>query len=358
MARPTKTTGAGKSARRATSRNSSKKAPAPASTPAGEAKEAKSAAAAAQLAQARSAQVEAALAKVFTTVGVPTPQTLRVAGVDVRCAAVAGARPHWLFVTHGLLPVGFELSFRVLRPKEELAPPTWVTGMLASLIERAPSEGVREGQVVNFAQKFGAGLAEIATDMQAVVLGVDPLVGSPLVQVAVGLTRDEERLVREWSPRAMFELLAKVDPQLVTDLERASTLVSPRTRGIIEQRVEAEGSSLGVLWVEQSTVSAKPLRWSVPADAVETLLALLKGRIGHLRPFSVTSNQATVEVVPADAPSVERSATGLVIKLNQSGARQWRAQLKAAPGVYAWESLPDFSVEVREAGAPPAHAPP
>jgi hypothetical protein len=142
----------------------------------------------------------------------------------------------------------------------------------------------------------------------------------------------------------MLEVLARVDSSLVTDLERASTLVSPRTRIVIEQRVEAEGSSLGVMLARVSQVEG--LEWSLSVDAVDTVLALLKGRIGHLRPFSVKSGQTTVEVIPSDFPSVERSAQGLVIKLSQPAARTVRATLKAKPGTYQFEALPKFSLTV------------
>ncbi len=293
---------------------------------------------------ANQTQVTAAIARVW---GAMRAQRLSLGGTEVRFVAVAGPQPHWQFVTTGLLVHGAELAFRLRRPREELTPPAWVWVMLQSLIERSGTEAVADGQVVRFRQKFGEGLPDIDTDMQAVALGVDPLFSTPLILVAVGLTRDEERLVREWSPRALLEVLGRVDPTLVTDLERQSTVTSPRTRLIIEQRVETEGSSLGVLLAARSDVAgagATGLSWSLSVEAVETVLALLKGRIGHLRPFAVKAGETVVEVIPSDFPSVERSAEGLLIKLSQPAARQLRATLKVKPGTYQFESLPKFSL--------------
>lgn len=263
--------------------------------------------------------------------------------------AVSGAKPHWQFLTSGLLKHGAELSFRVLRSKDELTPPSWFTTFWHSLTARAGTDALADGQVLRFAEKFGLGLTEIDTDMQGVALGIDPLFSVPQVLLAVGITRDEERLVREWSPRGLLEVLARVDPSLITDLGRASALVSPRTRMVIENRVAAEGSSLGVMLAPTSQISgtnAAGLTWSLSAEAIETVVALLKGRIGHLRPFSVKAPGTVVELIPSDFPTVERVGETLTIKLSQPAARQLRATLKAKPGSYTFEALPKFTLTV------------
>jgi len=291
------------------------------------------------------ASLDAAVARVWGS----ARHSLTIAGIEVRFQAMTGAKPHWQFLTAGLLKHGAELSFRVLRAKDELTPPGWLTTFWQSLIERAGTEALADGQVVRFAEKFGLGLTEIDTDMQGVALGLDPLLGVPQVLLAVGITRDEERLVREWSPRALLEVLARVDPSLITDLGRASTLVSPRTRMVIENRVAAEGSSLGVMLAISSTISGSPTAgwtWALSVEAVDTVVALLKGRIGHLRPFAVKAQDTVVELIPSDFPAVERVGDALIIKLSQPAARQVRATLKAKPGTYTFEALPKFTLTV------------
>ena len=291
--------------------------------------------------------MKAALARVWGPLRV---QTAPVAGIEVQFVTIAGQKPQWQFISSGLLAMaGAEVAFRLVRKPEELTMPGWVEAMFQSLVERAGSESFTEGQVIRFAQKLGHGVPELDTDMQAVALGIDPRFGTPQVLVAVGLTRDEERLVREWSPLALLDVLARLDPTLVTDLERPSTLVSPRSRGIIEQRVASEGSSLGVMLANESTVegtAAEGVTWSLSVEAVETVMSLLKGRTGHLRPFAVKAKGSTVDVIPADFPSVERTFESLIIKLSQPAARQVRASLKAKPGSYRFEALPKFTLVV------------
>lgn len=340
MVRPKKRPGEAKATKRPTTRISSKKvAPTPgAAQPTLE-----------QVLAGRTAALETALKRAFGAVPLRVFE-LSSHTAQVRFIAVGGtAKPLWHMMTSGLLAHGAEISFRVMRARGETVPPPWLRTFFTSLIGRAADGALTEGQVLHFDEKFGTGLAEIDTDMQAVALGIDPLFALPQVLLAVGLTRDEERLVREWSPQGFLEVLARIEPSLTTDLERPSSLVSPRTRGVIESRVSAEGSSLGVLQVTSSEVSSSPdgeLTWSLAADAIETVLSLVKGRIGHLRPFSVKTANSTVDLIPADFPSVERVEGRLTIKLSQPAARQVRATLKAKPGQYRFEALPKLTLDV------------
>ena len=148
--------------------------------------------------------------------------------------AVSGAKPHWQFLTSGLLKHGAELSFRVLRSKDELTPPSWFTTFWHSLTARAGTDALADGQVLRFAEKFGLGLTEIDTDMQGVALGIDPLFSVPQVLLAVGITRDEERLVREWSPRGLLEVLVTnaslCNERMERKLFSASTKLVPSSR--------------------------------------------------------------------------------------------------------------------------------
>jgi hypothetical protein len=269
-----------------------------------------------------------------------------VSGIAVWVATPRLAKPAWVLGTTGLWSKGVELTLRVPRAKEDVGPPPWALALLSMVIE-----DVLEGQVPgpNLSLGFDRGL-EGAAEITGCTFTTEPLlpgVATPHVQVTallvVGLATDEVRLVREWNPASLVEVLTKVDGALLTDPDRASMLISPRARTQIEQRVEREGSSLQVMRAVVSKVSAST--WTLSTEAVPTFIGLLKGRLAHQRTFSVQGPDVLLQVVPADVPSFTVGAQP-VLKLSQTGARQLRSQLRARPGRYELDALPGFTLEV------------
>jgi hypothetical protein len=263
----------------------------------------------------------------------------------VACVARTKLVPYWHLVATGRAGDGLALSLRVPRQPVDAAPPAWAVSLMETLAHPSLSS-LGEGQSLRL-DRFGGPESELS----AVAFDRDPeLVAGPLVRVlaVVGLTADEERTARAWSPTGFLEIFAKVSPLWLTDDTRASLLHSPRTRMAIDQRVEREGSSMGTLTEPRSEVSESKgqLTWRLGSGAVDTVLALLKGRTGHLRPFSVVSQSHVVEVVAGDAPHAQLHDTTLTLKLSQPAARALRATLKARPGRYTWDQLPQFALEV------------
>lgn len=274
--------------------------------------------------------------------------------VQVRGALVSRGRPHWLLLTEGLGVKGYELSLRVQKEKDEVATPAWAVALLATLITRA-----HEGQLsadTNQVMVLANGVAP-GTDSElfGVVFTPDPeapAISTPHdtvpVLLAVPVTRDEARAVREWSPTALVEVLAKVDPLLITLLDRASLLQSPRARVLIEQRMDKEGSSLSTMTATTSHVSktGEVVTWKLSVDGVDTLCSLLKGRIGHQRSFSVVSGASRVEVVNGDPAVADFHKKQLTLHLTLVAARELRSLLKARPGSYTFEHVPNFALVV------------
>lgn len=284
-----------------------------------------------------------------------------VQGVTIAFAQLSRSKPHWHLLTFGLALDGLELSIRVLKGKDELAPPAWPVTLLTGLISRARAKDLSAdtNQVVLLSDGIAPPAADPTTGLTPEMVGLvftpDPEVQKLVtphdtvpVLLAVPITRDEVRVVREWSPSGLVEVLAKVDPLLITDLERASLLQSPRARALIEQRVEREGSSLSNITtdVNEASRTGKKVTWKLPVEAIETFVSLLKGRIGHLRPFSISSPTFRAEVVNADQPSVQLDGNVLTLKLNLVGARQLRSSIRAKAGTYTFDALPDFELVV------------
>ncbi len=270
-----------------------------------------------------------------------------VDGVTLHVALFSGATPHWHLVTDGLALAGFELSLRVPAQPDETEPSGWAADLMRHVIasSRAGQLGSTQGQVVTLARSIG--LEE--SHMQSITFGTDPVL-KPLntvpVRVVFGLMRDEARLTREWSPDGLLDVARLSNPLLMTDPERPSLLLSPRARAAIEQRVEREGSAMEGFATRISELKQTNTQttWKLSSDAVETVVSLLKGRIAHQRPFSVKAGRGIVEVTPVDGHA--SGTTPHVLKLSQTAARQMRATLKAKPGTYQWEALPNFTIEI------------
>lgn len=274
--------------------------------------------------------------------------------VVVRAAQVNRGRPHWHLLTEGLGSKGSELSLRVQKEKDELGAPAWAIALLGTLIARAHAGQLSAdtNQVMVLAQGVAPGTD---SELYGVVFTADPEApaivtahDSVPVLLAVPVTRDEARAVREWSPTALVEVLAKVDPLLITLLDRPSLLQSPRARMLIEQRMDKEGSSLSTMTATTSQVSktGELTTWRLSVDGVDTLCSLLKGRIGHQRPFSVVSGASRVEVVNGDPAVADFHKKQLTLHLTLVAARQLRSLLKARPGSYTFEAVPNFALVV------------
>jgi suppressor of fused len=271
----------------------------------------------------------------------------------VKVASIQQPRPFWLLRTHGLaLKTGLEVALRLPHEKDQTQLPAWVTPVLERLIAHAQGQVLSAGQVVRWPGPFGEG---VETELEAFAIGIDPAFGtvttphdSVPVLLAVGITGDEERLVREWSPHALLDVLSRLDPTLATAVDRPSLLASPRARLAIEHRVEKEGSSMGVLQARVSAASAgkSAVSWKLDAEAAGIVVSLLKGRIGHQRPFLVKSEGFEIELAPGDQPAISVDGQKASLKLNQVTARHMRATLKPRPGTYSWETFPNFTLEV------------
>ncbi len=271
-------------------------------------------------------------------------------GVWSRAETATPTTPVWLLVSQGLEHRGLGLTVRVPRTKDELAPPAWSVALLQSLAALAATGPVGDDQSLVLPGPVVQG-----SDLAAVAFALDPKL-QPVstewdrvrVLTAVGLTRDEERLVREWSPRGLLEVLAVASPLLVTDPERTSMLVSPRARAVIEQRVSKEGSSLGLMTPASSSLTRRPkdATWALSSDGVDTFIALLKGRIAHQRPFLVKGERSSVAVVPGDVAGLVEVDGVPTLKLSQQAARQIRSILRGKPGRYTFDMIPAFTLEV------------
>jgi len=231
---------------------------------------------------------------------------------------------HWHFVTIGLGPVGFELTFRLARTdsdsesesesESDRAAPAWALNLLANLA----------AYVFRTGHEFGAGhhvdlggpiKLDEPTAITAGTLTLDPALGA-LASAAgksveflqlIGLTAEELELCRAWRTSAVVELLARNDPLLVTRLDRPSLLDDPELREEAEAGVAKEGSSLTELRI--ASLRWRQRGWRTPrltitlgAGAATGLGPALRRRLNRSgATFQVIGDQGSLVFVVADS---------------------------------------------------------
>ena len=176
--------------------------------------------------------------------------------------------PHWHLVTFGLSELfekesddpgvsgfGFELTLRLPARGDTGEAPVWASDFLTNLAAYVWQTGhdFAYGDHIDLRGPIRLGSRSAVT---AAALAVDPTLGTlegpfglvRFLQV-VGLTADELELCRAWRTEAVLDLLASIDPLLVTDPDRRSLLDDPSVRERAETGIAAEGSSLDELRV-------------------------------------------------------------------------------------------------------------
>lgn len=190
-----------------------------------------------------------------------------------------GVPPHWHYISLGLSDLhgdgrihpksgpgrpsgfGFELTFRLVRGRNELTPPTWPANVMQQLAKYVFNSGnmLLPGDHVSWHAPLDNGNGRITQ----ILMGRDPQlpasVSTPngdvsFVQI-VGVTSEELQAAQHWNGLGVVNLLKTTrgcGPWLVTDMRRNHSVMEddPSIAEKIQSGIEREGSNL-------SGVSAK-----------------------------------------------------------------------------------------------------
>ncbi|HUQ02029.1 MAG TPA: suppressor of fused domain protein [Kofleriaceae bacterium] len=279
-----------------------------------------------------------------------------------------GERPHWHIVTYGLSELymkeredpttsgfGFELTLRLARPLAELQPPRWAIAMIQNLARYVFDSGklLEPGHHLN---ANGPIARDHATALRGLLFVTDPEL--PAIETpngrlefvqTVGVTIDELVAIEAWDGSRFAELLAARDGLFVTDLARGSVLDDPATLADVRAATERDGSSMGAFSTErlQVTGDARALELTVSANVAGYIGRLMRGRLLHERPLTVRAPQIEVLFEPAPVAEWKRDGEALVVDTTPALAHEIAATIAARPGVYAFRTLPGFTIRVQ-----------
>ncbi len=270
--------------------------------------------------------------------------------------------PHWHFVTYGLSELyekesdnaeesgyGFELTFRLAADDGEVEPPNWVFSFFQNLARYVFQTGnvFEDGHWMN---ANGPIALETGTQLRSIAITADPElppIETPNGRVAflqlVGLTLDEEGVVKQWNTRKLLDTLVRHMPLWITDLSRTSLLGEPDVAAAVSEGVRRDGSSTGMLFIstldwEVRKRFLKPAATTVVLGAgpVTDLVAMLPLRLPHGAEFHMMCQPSgkSLTFATAEADAVSGSGTELRIELTSATLDAMLQTLKPLVGNY------------------------
>lgn len=275
--------------------------------------------------------------------------------------------PHWHFVTYGLTELhakesdddevsglGFELTLRVARQKDDREPPAWALNFLQNLGRYCfdSGNGFGVGHKMNLNGPIARGTR---TAIGAICFALDPELGEmdtphghvQFLQI-VGLTVDEWETITEWNPLGMLDILKERSPLWVTDLDRASVLSDAGLAAKIQERVAAEGSSQGSAFAGSATWSVRKgkAKLTIGAGHVMSLPRLLRGRTAHGRDFELVGKKGSLTFEPSEEAGWSGTSSNLAVRVSSALREQMMKAIVPKRGKLTFAALPDFVLDV------------
>jgi suppressor of fused-like protein len=280
--------------------------------------------------------------------------------------------PHWHYVSYGLSDLyenshdaehsgwGIELSFRLACAEDAVQPPAWVLNFLQNLARYVDTRGnvLRSGD-------WMTANGPIALDQQTRLCSMgfvlDPELGRidtphgyvDFIQV-VGLTQAEELAAKRWNTRALLDALNPYMPLWITDLARPCLLEQPTLQGEVENGIQRDGSSSGLLyadvleWQQHKRLLRAPLmEITLGARVVDDLLALLPLRLPYGRDFLLGGAGRLLSFQSAESNRVEATEDRLDLHLTPSALQAMLASLRAKAGIYEIPGLTGLRLHIQ-----------
>lgn len=273
--------------------------------------------------------------------------------------------PHWHYVSYGLSDLyensheaehsgwGIELSFRLACTEDAAQPPGWALNFLQNLARYVDTRGnvFRAG---DWMTANGPIALDQETRLCSMGFVLDPELGRietphgyiDFIQV-VGLTQAEELAAKRWSAGALLETLSPYMPLWITDLTRHCLLDLASLRAQVENGIQRDGSSSGLLYTDvlewhqhKRLLRAPRMEVTLGARVVEDLLALLPLRLPYGRDFLLGGAGRLLSFQSAESNRVEATEDRLELHLTSSTIQSLLTTLRAKAGTY---EIPGFS---------------
>ena len=256
--------------------------------------------------------------------------------------------PHWHFITYGfsdlyektskITPVsgyGFELTFRLIKAKNEEEPPDWVVGFLQNLAKYVFTTGNRfdNGFFLNLNHEINFNeeteLNTIAFSYDSELKPINTQNGIVVFLQIVGLTQDEKFAMQSWNSMKFIETISNELPLLVTDLSRGSVLQDEAIRNKVDKGIEADGSSTEtilmnkLLWKEEKKMfGKKAYELSIGTENHIEIYNLMRWRLAKGRDFTLIGTSQRTTFSLRDTSSIYTNDFDMKVLLDVSSVKE------------------------------------
>lgn len=267
--------------------------------------------------------------------------------------------PHWHIVTFGFSELyekeskdlnysgyGFELTFRVVRGKDEEEPPAWAINLLQNMARYVFNSG-NIFSAGDFFDANGPICLGADTKLTALAFIPDPELDAlhtpngfvEFLQV-VGITEDELEAMKIWSTEGLLEAAEGELPGYVTDLSRNSVLQVPAVQESVQVGIDRDGSGTGFLFVDQlawesgksGIFSKKPSVLTLGAKQAGTIGKLLRGRLLKGKDLILMSRELSITLVTASSTGFEIDENKITVKLDETVVNELIHKLQSKEG--------------------------
>jgi len=257
--------------------------------------------------------------------------------------------PHWHFVTYGFSELyekesedadysgyGFELTFRLVRNKDEEEPPAWALNLLQNMGRYVFNSGnvFKSGDYLDANGPICLGEDTLLTALAFTFDPELPAMNTPNGQVEfiqmVGITGDELEAMQTWNTLGVLNAGLAYIPSYVTDLDRASLLQISSIAEAVEKGMEEEGSNTGFLFVDQLAWEQGKKRWfskhpdkvMLGAKQAGIIGKLLRGRILKGKNLTLVGREIRVVFKPGEKSEFRVEDQDIIISLNEKAAME------------------------------------
>ena len=237
----------------------------------------------------------------------------------------------WHFVTYGYSELfekesddpdqsgfGFEMTLRLVKQPGEDEPPMWAMSFLQNIATYVFETGnaFAEGHHMDV---NGPIALESETELTAIILTEDDMfrpINSPNGWVRflqmVGITEDERIAAISWDAGKFLDAVRTVNPMLLTDIGRRSYMTDPKVAQLVEEGVQRDGSSCGLNFFDQLSVSDDGDRKVITIGAlyVDTMVRTLPNRLLFGREFGIIGDELAILFLPENTSDEGGSIQG------------------------------------------------